>query len=242
MVSAFRQTQATQPIWRLFLNFIARFIANLLAVVISITVHEFSHALSADLLGDPTPRYRGRLTLNPAAHFDPIGAMMILLSSISGFGFGWGKPVAVSATNLRFGPRVGFALTAFAGPFSNIVLATLFAIPIRVAMSQGIMISPIVWELLLIGVSVNIANAVFNLLPIPPLDGNYVLRGVLSLIRTRWAYEAVSFLDQMVTWGPWLFLGLIMLDNILPLRRGLIWTLLWPFFRLLWWLTTSLPI
>ena len=227
------------------MNMIARFIANLLAVVVSITVHEFSHAFSADLLGDPTPRYQGRLTLNPAAHFDPVGAMMILLSSITGFGFGWGKPVPVSPTNLRFGPRVGGAMTAFAGPFSNIVLATLFAVPIRIAMSQGIRMSPIVWELLLIGVYVNIANAVFNLIPIPPLDGNYVLRGGLSMIRARWAYDAVTFLDQMVVWGPWLFFGLMMLDNMMPraiLPHGLIWTILWPFFRLLLWLITGLPV
>ena len=104
-----------------------------------------------------------------------------------------------------------------------------------------IRMSPIVWELLLIGVYVNIANAVFNLIPIPPLDGNYVLRGGLSMVRTRWAYNAVTFLDQMVVWGPWLFIGLIMLDNIVPLPRGLIWTILWPFFRLLLWLITGLP-
>jgi Zn-dependent protease len=226
------------------LTLIISFIANLLVLVISISVHEFAHALSADLLGDPTPRYNGRLTLNPLAHFDLVGGMMILLSSITGFGFGWGKPVGVNPVNLRFGPRVGFALTAFAGPFSNIVLAALFAIPIRIAVSQGITLSPTVWQLVFVCISVNVALAVFNLLPIPPLDGNYVLRGIFSTIRTRWAYEVVTLLDQLATWGPWVFIGIMMLDRALPpglLPRGLIWTILWPFYRLLMWLITGLP-
>ena len=106
-------------------------IVSLISLVLGITIHEFAHALSADLLGDPTPRYQGRLTLNPVAHFDPVGGLMILVSSISGFGFGWGKPVPVNPVNLRYGPRVGLALVSFAGPFSNIVLATLAAAPSR---------------------------------------------------------------------------------------------------------------
>ena len=155
---------------------------SLLAVIVGITIHEFSHALSADLLGDRTARYMGRLTLNPVAHFDPIGALMILVSSVTGFGFGWGKPVPVNPLNLRFGPRVGLALTAFAGPFSNLFLATLFAVPRQ-------LLGPLPWTLemaLYTAASTNIALAVFNLLPIHPLDGFSVLRGIVATIRTRW--------------------------------------------------------
>ena len=203
-------------------------VISLLAVVIGITIHEFSHALSADLLGDSTARYQGRLTLNPIAHFDPIGGLMILISSISGFGFGWGKPVPVNPLRLRFGPRAGMALTSFAGPFSNILLATLFGAPLRVLNIR----SPIVYSVLLTVVSTNVALAVFNLLPIHPLDGFSVLRGILGTIPARWAYKASTWMDGMFTWGPMLFMLLIVVDQVLP-GSGIIWTILGPFYRLL---------
>jgi Zn-dependent protease len=215
------------------LNVLITLLASLLALVLGITIHEFSHALSADLLGDPTARYQGRLTLNPVAHFDPIGGLMILMSSVTGFGFGWGKPVPVNPVNLRFGPRVGMALTAFAGPFSNIVLATLFAAPLRIAYSQGVFLSLTVQSVLWTVVSTNVALAVFNMLPIHPLDGSSILRGILSTIRTRWAYDLGTLMDRMVVWGPWIFISLIALDRVLPLPRGLIWTILGPFYDLL---------
>lgn len=208
------------------MNAFTALIATLLALVLGVTIHEFSHALSADLLGDPTARYQGRLTLNPIAHFDPIGGLMMLVSAISGFGFGWGKPVPVNPVNLRFGPRVGMALTAVAGPFSNVVLATLVAAPLRI-------VSPLpsgLYRVLLTIVSTNIALAVFNLLPIAPLDGFSVLRGVFSTIRTRWAYEAVGFMDRLVNIGPMIFILLIFVDQVLP-GRGIIWTVLSPFYN-----------
>lgn len=207
-------------------------IASLLGLVLGITIHEFSHALSADLLGDPTARYQGRLTLNPLAHFDPIGGLMILVSALSGFGFGWGKPVPVNPVNLRFGPRVGLALTSFAGPFSNIVLATLCAAPLRIAASQGITVPYIVWVLLLSIVITNIALAVFNLLPIHPLDGFSVLRGILSTVRARWAYDAGDWMDRMMALGPMLFMFLIVIDRLLP-SPGIIGAILRPFHTLL---------
>jgi Zn-dependent protease len=207
-------------------------VVSLLSLVLGITVHEFSHALSADALGDPTARYQGRLTLNPVAHFDPFGALMILVSSISGFGFGWGKPVPVNPVNLRFGPRVGMALTSFAGPFSNVVLATLLGAPLRIASAQGLILSPAVRVLLRVAVSTNVALAVFNLLPIHPLDGFSVLRGALSTIRARWAYDASDLMDRMLTLGPMIFMALLFVDQILP-GRGIIWTILGPVHSLL---------
>jgi Zn-dependent protease len=201
---------------------------SLLAVVLGITIHEFSHALSADLLGDRTARYRGRLTLNPVAHFDPIGGLMILVSSVTGFGFGWGKPVPVNPLNLRFGPRVGMAMTAFAGPFSNLFLAALFAAP-----KQLLGPLPRVLELALyVAASTNIALAVFNLLPVHPLDGFSVLRGIVATIRTRWAYDLGDLLDRMLQVGPMIFFGLLMLDRVLP-PPGIIWGILGPIHRLL---------
>ena len=202
-------------------------IAGLIAVVLGITIHEFSHALSADMLGDSTARYQGRLTLNPLAHFDPLGGIMMLVSSITGFGFGWGKPVPVNPVNLRFGPRVGLALTAFAGPFSNILLATLLALPLRLLpLSWGVSLA------LYTAVSTNVALAVFNLLPIYPLDGFSVLRGILATIRARWAYDIGDLLDQLLRFGPMIFMVLLALDNVLP-SPGIIWTILGPVHRLI---------
>jgi Zn-dependent protease len=210
---------------------------SLLGLALGITVHEFSHAWSADQLGDPTARYQGRLTLNPIAHFDPVGGLMILVSSLTGFGFGWGKPVPVNPMRLRFGPRVGGAITSLAGPFSNIVLATLFGAPLRVVSN----LPPAVYTILVTFASTNIALAVFNLLPLHPLDGFSVLRGVLSTIRARWAYEAGNLMDRMVALGPIIFIGVIVLDQALP-GRSILWTILGPPYRLLMWLATGLRV
>lgn len=203
---------------------------SLIGVVAGITVHEFSHAFSAELLGDPTPRYNGRLTLNPLAHFDPLGGLMILMSSLSGFGFGWGKPVPVNPVNLRFGPRVGMALTAFAGPFSNLALATLVAAPIRITRTLGIYFPFALSQVLYLIAAVNVALAMFNLLPFAPLDGFSVLRGVFSLIRTDWAYRAGSFLDRAEPYGPIILLLLFASGWVLPF--SLIGLILRPFTEL----------
>jgi len=213
------------------LDFIIVPLTSLLAVVLGITIHEFSHALSAELLGDSTARYQGRLTLNPVAHFDPIGGIMILVSSLTGFGFGWGKPVPVNPYRLRFGPRVGMALTSFAGPFSNVVLATLCGAPLRLANAMP----PRLRLVLLTLVSVNAALAVFNLLPIPPLDGFSVLQGLFSTIRARWARDATGFMDRVASQGPLIFMLILFADRALP-SPGIIWTVLGPIHRLLMWL------
>jgi len=203
-------------------------IASLLSVVAGITIHEFSHALSAYLLGDSTARYQGRLTLNPLAHFDPLGGLMILVSSVTGFGFGWGKPVPVNPINMRVSPRVGMALTSFAGPFSNIVLATVLALPLRLLRGM----SPLVAVALYTGISSNAALAVFNLLPIHPLDGFSVLQGLVSTVRARWAYDLSGLLDQMLRFGPLIFMALLAIDTVLP-PPGIIWTVLGPIHRAL---------
>jgi Zn-dependent protease len=138
----------------------------LISLVVAITIHEFAHALVADYLGDPTPRLNGRLSLNPLAHLDPLGTLALLL-----VGFGWGKPVPIDPYNLRY-PRRDSAFISLAGPGSNLLLATVLSLLIRFVPAL------LPFSNLLIPVIVlNVALAVFNLLPVGPLDGAKILIG-----------------------------------------------------------------
>lgn len=186
----------------------------LLALVISISIHEFSHAWSAYQLGDSTARSQGRLTLNPLAHFEPLGALMILFMAFSGWGLGWGKPVPVNPYNLRTSPRVGMGLTSAAGPFSNLVLAALSAIPLRLELALPGPLLTFFWTMVI----TNVTLAVFNLIPLPPLDGFNVVQGLLSTFRTQWAYEWGNRLDRLAPYGPILLLALLSLGWFLGLN------------------------
>jgi Zn-dependent protease len=143
---------------------IERLIAGVVALLVGLTFHEFSHALTADQLGDMRPRAMGRLTLNPIAHIDPIGALMLVVA-----GFGWAKPVMVDPAALRGGRR-SMALVAFAGPIANVVVAIAFAVVFRV-MTLANVESFFFLSLVALIVQLNILLAIFNLIPIPPLDG-----------------------------------------------------------------------
>jgi Zn-dependent protease len=147
-------------------------VAGIVALLVGLTFHEFSHALLADQLGDRQPRAMGRLTLNPIPHLDPIGALMLVLA-----GFGWAKPVMVNPFALRDGPR-GMALVAFAGPIANVVVAIGFAVIYRVLGVVGVD-DGFVLRLVELIVRLNILLAIFNLIPIPPLDGYNVLLAFL---------------------------------------------------------------
>lgn len=187
-------------------------VALLISLLIAIDVHEFAHAWVANELGDPTARYQGRLSLNPLVHLDPMGTIMMLFSVFRGFGIGWGKPVPVNPLYLRKGPRVGMGMVAAAGPLSNLVLAAIAAVPIRLSLSLP-------WSLailLVFMISVNISLALFNLLPIYPLDGASILRGILSTIRTTWAYRLSEALDRIGAQGYIVLLLFIMIDQVLP--------------------------
>ncbi len=151
---------------------IERLIAGVVALLVGLTFHEFSHALTADQLGDHRPRAMGRLTLNPIAHVDPIGALMLVVA-----GFGWAKPVMVNTAALRGGRR-SMALVAFAGPIANVVVAIAFAVIFRVMTLVGVD-SGFVLNLVALIVQLNILLAIFNLIPIPPLDGYNVLLAYL---------------------------------------------------------------
>jgi Zn-dependent protease len=165
-------------------------------LLVAFPIHEFSHAFAAYRLGDSTARYMGRLTLNPIAHFDPLGGFFLLLTSLtSGYAIGWAKPTPVNPANLA-GGRQGEALVAFAGPFSNLVMASIVAVPLRAIVTLEIAVPDLVITVLSLLVLFNLVLFVFNLLPIPPLDGYRVLLAVVSP-RVAWqlrAYEQYGFI------------------------------------------------
>lgn len=169
------------------------FILWLLALFIAITIHEFSHALVADQLGDPTPRLMGRLTLNPLAHLDTLGTLMLLL-----FRFGWGKPVEFDPFNLK-NPRRDAALISLAGPVSNLLLALILSILVRTPV-----VPPFLIQFLLPIIMLNIMLAIFNLIPIHPLDGFKIVGGLLSENQAReWAtLERYGFLFLLLLIFP----------------------------------------
>ncbi len=183
------------------------------ALVVAITFHEFSHSLAATLLGDPTSKSQGRLTLQPLAHLDPIGSAMILFA-----GFGWGKPVPVNPAYLQTGARPGMAVVSLAGPLANVIVAAIAAIPIKLgvvstglvgfALFRGQMddVAPYVIGTV---VFLNLLLAAFNLIPVPPLDGFKIALGVLPR-------DASNQFAQLERYGPMILLSLIMLDFIIP--------------------------
>jgi len=156
-----------------------------LSLVVAITIHEFSHALAADKLGDPTPRYQGRLSLNPLKHLDPIGTLMLIF-----FHFGWGKPVVIDPYNFK-NPKRDEILVSLAGPGSNLILATILSLIARFFVLNDLTI--IVLSNL---IQINVILAVFNLIPIPPLDGSKILFNLLpNDISIQWqeAFQRYGF-------------------------------------------------
>jgi Zn-dependent protease len=195
---------------------LVNFLITILVLILAIAIHEFAHAWSALKLGDRTAYYQGRVTLHPAAHLDPMGTMMMVFSALTGFGIGWGKPVPVNPRNLKYGPEVGMALTGAAGPISNILQAVVWGIPLRLAIHGTLALPDLAFRALWIAVGVNLGLALFNLIPLFPLDGFSIIRGILSTIRTRWAYDVSDFLDRLQPYAPVVLLGLIFLDQMMP--------------------------
>lgn len=154
------------------------FLAGLIIFVVAITLHEFMHAFTAYQLGDDTAARQGRVTLNPVAHFDPLGFLMLIILLISPIGFAWGRPVPVNPGNFR-NPKRGMVLVAAAGPLSNVVQATVFALIMRFAGDSVADWPRFAQELITRGVYLNILLASFNMIPIPPLDGHKILTGLL---------------------------------------------------------------
>lgn len=179
------------PLSLLFQNPVL-FIVWAVGLVISITIHEFAHAFVADKLGDPTPRYQGRVTLDPRSHLDPVGTLAILL-----IGFGWGKAVRFDPFNLK-NPKKDIAMIALAGPASNIALATLLSLAIGLFDLSGT-----IQNILLSILGINVMLAIFNLVPIAPLDGSKIL---MSLLPKDLALEYDTIMRR---YGTFILLGLL---------------------------------
>lgn len=160
------------------------FFLSLVSIIIAITIHEYAHAKTADYLGDPTPRLQGRLTLNPKAHIDLYGLFFLIL-----FGFGWGKPVQFDPFNLR-NARRDSAIISIAGPLSNVILAAICSLLLRSFLFLDIpVVSAIGYFLLPPVIMLNLVLAVFNLIPIHPLDGFKIVGGILPEHQAREWYQ-----------------------------------------------------
>jgi Zn-dependent protease len=179
---------------------IASLIVSLPAIIIALSFHEYAHARMADYLGDPTPAYQGRLTLNPFAHLDPIGFLLLLVAR-----FGWAKPVQVNPLHFRGDRRRGMMLVALAGPAMNIFLAFITALILDFWIPEGLPASYTQLagvELLQPVLAYNVYLAVFNLIPIPPLDGSKVLAGIVPAGYADYIYRLEAY-------GPFLLMLLI---------------------------------
>ena len=203
----------------------------MVTVILAITVHEFAHAYSAYRAGDDTPRIQGRISLNPIDHLDPMGTIMMVASSLSGYGIGWGKPVRVNPNNLK-NPRWDNLKVSLWGPLSNIIMAAVFGLVIRFfghAMSSSLLALTAAFVL------TNLGLAVFNLLPIAPLDGSHIVSALLP-------YEKARQYDQfMARFGMLIFLVLIISASGAT-GVSLLGAVIGPPMKLMWNTITGLPL
>ncbi len=198
-------------------------ISRVLTLVIAFTVHEFSHALAADQLGDDTPRLQGRLTLNPLVHLDPIGSLMLVIA-----GFGWARPVQINPYAIERRHPAGPMIVAAAGPFSNLLLAIVATIPVQ-ARLISVTSSSFISQFFIEFIWINLILLFFNLLPIFPLDGEKILdfflppRGqdVLRQIRPYGMYILMGLII-LGSFGSFDILGLIVMKPAMSIMRLLV--------------------
>lgn len=194
-------------------------------MIIALTFHEFSHAWVAHKLGDDTAKMRGRLTLNPLKHLDPLGTLMMIFARI-----GWAKPVPVNAMNFK-DPKQDMVKVGLAGPVMNLLIAFITAFPIQIMLSVFSTRLPgqfslILWDFLLMLFSVNLYLAVFNLIPIPPLDGSRIFYGILP---QKYYFKVMKY-ERYVAFALILFiiiapgvLSKVLNTLVLPFREAFLW-------------------
>ena len=188
---------------------LATIIANIFVLIVAFTVHEFAHAWTANYFGDDTPRSYGRLSLNPLVHLDVMGSLMLLVA-----GFGWAKPVPVNIYALERRAKAAPMLVALAGPFSNLLMAILAAIPFQLGLLQPVFPAgrvPTVEMILTQFIFINLVLMLFNLIPIAPLDGDKILDFFLP-------YEWSRRLDTIRPYGPIILLAVIFLGPYVGLN------------------------
>ncbi len=186
------------------------FILLIPVILFSLTVHEVCHGWIADKFGDPTARATGRLTLNPIAHLDPIGTIMLFIAH-----FGWAKPVMVNPYNLK-DPKKDMIWISLAGPGANFLLALLAGIALRLLMAFGSLnlsglLGSSIFAILILTLQINLALGIFNLIPIPPLDGAKVLFGLLP-------YDMEHHYQWLERYGMVILLALFVLDSFTPFK------------------------
>jgi Zn-dependent protease len=165
-------------------------------ILFTITLHEYAHGKAAELFGDPTPRLSGRLTLNPLAHIDPIGLLMLVVVR-----FGWVKPVPIDTRYFK-DPEKDMAIVGFAGPLANFTVAVMISAVFRIVPLPQSEFGLFLSNIFQYAIWINIALGIFNLLPVPPLDGSRILRAILP-------YEGQIFMDRMEPYGFFLLIFLI---------------------------------
>lgn len=196
-------------------------VAILLVIFFAIGLHEYAHAKAADLAGDPTPGLYGRVTLNLTKHFELLGTIMIIFTSIAGVGIGWGKPVPMDPRRMR-NPRWDHFTAVLAGPLTNVLQAAVYAILLRVLILAQLDVagSPFLLSFLFFGVTINLSLALFNMLPIGPLDGMWIagtfMPDRVRLSWTRWNLQV----------GSLVFIGLVIYSQVSG--TNLIWRILRP--------------
>ena len=176
-------------------------------LLLSIAIHEFAHAFTADKLGDPTPRFQGRVTLDPRVHLDPLGVLMILFTR-----FGWGKPVEFDPYNLK-NPKRDTAIVAIAGPISNLVIAFIISVLLKLGLISIGWIAAGLLQVMII----NVVLAIFNLVPVHPLDGSKIL---MSFLPTEQAIEYENFMRR---YGMMVLIFMIIPWNGISPVHSLIW-------------------
>ena len=194
-------------------------------LIFSLCFHEFSHGYIAFKLGDHTAARNGRLTLNPLAHLDPIGSLMILF-----VGFGWAKPVPVNPVNFS-NPRLDMMKVAFAGPASNLLLAFIGGLMMRLVNILGLLQSEMFIQTLYFFIFINISLAVFNMIPVAPLDGSQIFGNMISKTNPELAWKLQMY-------GPKILMGVILIGMVTPF--SVLGFLMMPFVKMFMYLFTGI--